>query len=325
MVLSIIDSLSAGYRFLGRRFELIILPILLDLLLWLAPRFSVAPLLKQFAAWYSQTVAVQGMPSGMTDLSKQVSTMLLDAGQHSNLLDGLVSSTLLHVPSFLVTMGSRPETGVVLEIANPLEALALTCLFGLLGMLIGVIYMNLLATKLPLGGGPKPMAPGTFVRTVLRHWFMVSVYVVLMIALFMAGSIPVALGTALLSFVSPTLGSFMVVLFSGAVVVVLFYLYFVTAALILDNLPLHLAVVHSFILVRNNFWAALGFWLLTYLISWGIFLAVRGLTAISPLGTLAAIVIYTYIGSGLTMALLVFYRTRILRTLEGATTPPSGR
>jgi uncharacterized membrane protein len=36
----------------------------------------------------------------------------------------------------------------------------------------------------------------------------------------------------------------------------------------------------------------------------------------TPLGTIAAILIYAYIGSGLTMGLLVFYRTRILKHEE---------
>ena len=37
----------------------------------------------------------------------------------------------------------------------------------------------------------------------------------------------------------------------------MFYLYFVTAAIVLDDLPLHRAMMQSFAVVRDNFLATL--------------------------------------------------------------------
>ena len=76
------------------------------------------------------------------------------------------------------------------------------------------------------------------------------------------GSIPIALATALLSLISPFFGSLILLLLSGTILVLFFYLYFVTAAVVMDNLPVHRAIAQSFVLVRNNFWATLGFVLL---------------------------------------------------------------
>ena len=73
-----------------------------------------------------------------------------------------------------------------------------------------------------------------------------------------------------------------------------------------------MAVAQSFTVVRKNFWSTLAFIVLTSVISLGIALIMQRLTAIAPIGTAVAIVINAYIGSGLAMALLVFYRTRIL-------------
>ena len=55
--MGIIDSLSAGYRFMTRKLGLILIPVALDLLLWWLPRFSVAPLFQQAAQFYSDAAA----------------------------------------------------------------------------------------------------------------------------------------------------------------------------------------------------------------------------------------------------------------------------
>jgi hypothetical protein len=102
-------------------------------------------------------------------------------------------------------------------------------------------------------------------------------------------------------------------LLSGVFLVLLFYLYFVTAAVIMDNLPVHRAIAQSFVLVRSNFWATLGFVLLYNVITLGFAFIMASLAEVTPVGTIAAILIYAYIGSGLAMGLLVFYRSRILK------------
>jgi len=309
--LGVIDSLSAGYRFVGRRLELLLIPVALDLLLWLGPRFSIAPLSERLAGFYAEAAGMEGIPPDMAAMTAQVSEMLAEAGRNSNLMEILVSSSLLHVPSLLATIGPVADVRV-LEIDSPLVAVALAGLLGVLGLLLGVVYMNLLARRLPLGSGSKPATVSSFARTVLRHWLMVLLFIFMMAVLLIAGTVPVVLGTTLLTLLSPALGSLLVFLFSGSVMVLFFYLYFVAAALVLDNLPLHSAVAQSFLVVRKNFWATVAFIVLTTVITVGIALIMRQLTAYSFAGTAAAIVVNAYIGSGLAMALLVFYRTRLL-------------
>ncbi|HXF64205.1 MAG TPA: hypothetical protein VNK95_21435 [Caldilineaceae bacterium] len=310
--MGVVDSLSAGYRFLGKRLELLLVPVLLDLLLWLAPRMSIAPLFRQLAALYIEAAQVEGFPEEMAAMSRQAADVVEMFGESSNLLDLLVSSSLLHVPSLIVTIGPISQ-GRILEIANPLAAIALSGGLSLAGLFLGVVYMNMLARTLPIGGGPKAQDAGEFLRMAARHWLMVLLYLILMVTLLTIGAAPALLAVAVLNLVMPALGQFLLVLFSGAVLVLFFYLYFVTAAVVMDNLPVHQAMAQSFVLVRNNFWATLGFVLLYNVISLGFALLMRQLSVWMPVGTLAAIAINAYIGSGLTMALLVFYRTRLLK------------
>ena len=310
--MGVIDSLSAGYRFVGRRLELLLIPVALDLLLWLGPRFSIAPLSERLAGFYAEAAAMEGIPPDIAAMTAQVSEMLAEAGRNSNLMEILVSSSLLHVPSLLAAIGPVADVWV-LEIDNPFVAATLAGVLGVLGLLLGVVYMNLLARRLPLGGGAKPDTVSGFARTVLRHWLMVLLFILMVGVLLIAGTVPVVLGTTLLTLLSPALGSLLVFLYSGSVMVLFFYLYFVAAAVVLDNLPLHSAVAQSFLIVRKNFWATVAFIALTTVITVGIALIMRQFTAYSFIGTAAAIVFNAYIGSGLAMALLVFYRTRLLR------------
>lgn len=306
---SVIDSLSAGYRFLGRRVELIAIPVLLDLWLWLGPQLSVAPLMEDFVRYYERTVGMEGMPSIAPAASPEI---LLEASKHSNLMDALVSGSLLHVPSLLATIGQTGR-GALYEIGSAAAALGLFTGLSVLGLLIGVFYMNLLARALPLGGAAKPASAGEFVRLVLRQWLRVMIFLVVLFVLLVAGALPVMIGSALLAFLSPALTSLFLFVFLGAVLVLMFYLYFVTAAIVLDDLPVHRAVFQSFAVVRGNFTATLLLIVLTSLISVGITLIMSRLTQFSPVGVAAAILVNAYIGSGLALALLVFYRTRVLR------------
>lgn len=307
---AVIDSLSAGYRFLGRRVELIAIPVVLDLWLWLGPQLSVTPLVEEFVRYYEQMTGMEEMPVIPPEMSPQI---LVEASQNSNLMDALVSGSLLHVPSLLATIGSLSGNRVY-EIGNPFVAAGLFVGLSIVGLLIGVLYMDLLARRLPLGSGAKPSSLGELLRMVFRHWLMVMIFIIAVAFLLFAGAVPVAMGSALLAFVSPALSSVLMFVYLGAVLVILFYLYFVTAAIVLDDLPLHRAVVQSFLVVRNNFLATLLFIVLTSVIGVGITLIVRQLTEVSSIGVAVAILVNAYIGSGLALALFVFYRTRILRT-----------
>jgi hypothetical protein len=117
---------------------------------------------------------------------------------------------------------------------------------------------------------------------------------------------------------SPAVGSAVAAVAGALTLVVLFYLYFVTAALIMDNVPLNVAIVRSLRLVQENFWSTLGFILLSNLIGLGIALLLVQLANLAFWAALLAIIVNAYIGTGLTMALLVFYRSRFLKGADMA-------
>lgn len=310
--MGIIDSLSAGYRFLFRCPQLLLIPVLLDLFLWFVPRLSIAPLLQRLADFYQETATVQGVPDDLVDLNRQMAEMLNMLGEQFNLLDLMVSSILLHVPSLMTVVQPLPGTSAT-ELNNPLLVLALAIVLSILSILIGVVYISLLAQNLPIGEGERAWTTSEFLATVLRQWLQVLLFVLLVMGGLLAIYIPASIGIALLSLISPALGSFAGLVLGGLTVASVFYLYFATIGMVMDNLSIRVAVTRSFGLVRHSFWPTLGFVILTNMITLGFALLLNPLAMRPPAGTIVAILGNAYIGTGIVLGLLVFYRTRHLQ------------
>jgi hypothetical protein len=307
---SVIDCLSAGFRFLGWRLELLLIPVALDLLLWLAPQFTIVTLAGETASWYRLMGATNGMPADAVTLTQQVAESIDGFGQSFNLLSALVSTTLLHMPSLLVNGGqSSPLSSV--ELTTPAEAFVFWVIFSLVGLLIGVVYLDLLARRLPIGG-MAGVHGGALAGRALVQWLQVIAFVFLVALLLLAVYIPLSVAISIVTLVIPALGS-MMALGSGALtLVIFFYLYFATAGIVVDNLSAPAAIKQSFQVVRNHFFPTLGFFTLNTLIGLGISLLLTQLANYALWTVTPAIMLNAYIGTGLAMALLIFYRTRLL-------------
>ena len=310
--MGIIDSISTGYRFVSQRPGLLLLPLLLDALLWVLPRWSVGPLLGRLADFYTGLAEDPELAEGSPFALDQMGEILEIFGQTSNLAQFLVNGLLYHVPSLLATLPNIKETHPSIEIDSIGAAGLLSLLFGLAGLLIGATYMNLLAQNLPIGEAQKALSLNILAGRIVRHWLRTIGFLILFGLGLLMIYIPGVIGITVLALISPVLGSGALFLFAGLIVVILLYLYFVSTALVLDDLAIGHAVRRSIFLVRRNFWTTVGFVLLTTLISTGMGLLFRQITQWHTLGVAFATLGNTFIGTGLAMSLLVFYRTRIL-------------
>ena len=295
---------------------MILIPIVLDLLLWLGPRLNVAPLFNQFAASYRDLASAEGVTPEIGEMVGQLSDSIRQMGEGSNLLNGLVSGTLLHVPG-LPVVAANWLPHYTIDVTTVGEAAIWWLVFSLLGLLLGVIYLTLLARRLPIGGAAGATG-GHVAVTVLRHWLQVIGFVIIVALALLIIYLPISFIVGLMMLVSPAMGSAAAAFAGALTLVVFFYLYFVTAALIMDNVPLSVAIMRSIRLVRENFWATLGFLLLSNLIGLGIALLLVQLANVGMWAGFVAIVINAYIGTGISMALLVFYRSRFIKGADMA-------
>jgi hypothetical protein len=289
---------------------LLAIPVVLDLLLWLAPHFSIATMTTDLAGWYRTMSAVEGMPADASLMTQQVAESVEMFGGDFNLLASLVSSTLLHVPSLMVN-GVQASSMPVVEVTTPAEAFVLWLVFSLVGLLIGVVYLGLLARRLPIGGGAT-LTIGEFMTSIIRQWLQVIAFVVIVILVLLMIYIPLSVGVSLLALVSPALGSFLAVASGSLSLLLFFYLYFATAGIVMDNLSAPEALKRSIRVVRTNFLATLGFVTVSTLIGLGISLLMLQLADVAPWAVTPAILLNAYVGVGLSMAMLIFYRTRYL-------------
>lgn len=282
------------------------------------PRLSVKPMLEWLAELYRDAAQVDELSTDLVSMAEQASELITELGRQSNLFNLLVNSSLFHVPSIMIFLEPFPNS-TINELGSPFAILSLIVILALAGLFIGVIYFGLLANKLPIGAGFKSQGWAEFLIISLRRWIQAIVLVVIVILLLLAILIPLSLGVTVLAVVSPAIASLLMALLSGLSFVAFFYLYFSTAGLILDDLSSLNAMSRSVRLVRGCFWPTFGFILLINVISRGFSLIWVPISTYVPAGTIVAIVGNAYIGTGLAMSLLVFYRTRTM-LMEGEQT-----
>ena len=323
----IIDSLSFGFQLIARRPWLLVLPVLLDLLLWLGPRITVGPLVSRFLPLLQIPA---GMPEDVGELVLVYRDMLEQMGEQWNLLSLLVRG-VVSLPSFIASQ-INPSSPLGSPASLGLSSLGGTLGWGalaaLVGTLLGGLYLVLIARQLRrLRPDPELQADPTAVQRsfpqrlgliLLRLlFFSLLVFVGLLVII-----VPISLLGGGLGLISPNLAFSVMGLLSmlgGSLVLWIgFILYFAVEAIVLDEVRVVQAVWRSANVVWRNLWPTLGLALLSYVIGAGFTLIwdrIGGTTwgaALSILGT-------AYIGAAISAAGLAFYADRRHRWQESVT------
>jgi len=307
--MGVVDSISAGLDLVRRRPLIMAIPLVLDLCLWVAPQLSVEPVITSFAL---HVLAVPGMVDQETyQAAEGVRRFLLEVGKDTNLLS-LLASGIYGVPTVLaagVPEGMSNLGGVVV-VNSSVAALLLTVLLALLGVGVAAVYLTGVSSAVR----EERLSLGAIVSRSGRNYVRLLVLGIAMVCLSMAVGIPVTLFLALISLVSPAASAFLASVF-GLIVLwlilwVLFYLFFVVDALVLDEVGLRRAIISSIIVVRSGFWSAIGFIVLLNVLAAGLSIVWRWMAA-TPLGLVAGMVANAFVGTGLAAASFIFYRNRL--------------
>jgi hypothetical protein len=335
--LGIIDSLSKGFQKVHRNWWVILIPVVLDLFLWLGPRAAVDQLVKQ---------ALTGLQSELGDTSA-----LVDAEDWEQALDLVVTEIVpeynafsalrvgaLGVPSLLTWGGAQlgaPSSYEVLwvtfllltdmpdlllnvssmdlvgvatwQIPSQGVWLLITFFLTVVGITIGATYITTLAGAVGDSGRFWPRV----YRLSLRFAFF---WVLRFIALVATGIPMLAVLVAIAAF-SPGLASLLGTIVLGLYTWVSFYGIFFIASLAMNDVSVWRGIWNSFNIVLRNFWPTFGLFLLINLIGGGLTILWQQLSRGSLL-TVVAILGNSYIGSSLVAASLVFYQDRYLRWQE---------
>jgi hypothetical protein len=330
--LGLIDTLSNGFKVVQRRPWLVLLPVLLDLWLWLGPRWSVQPLADSLLRLWT----TESLPPELVQTAEPYRQLLTAAGASFNLW-WLVDNNPTPLRTALPGLAEPARFGAAPGIIET-PALALLVwvpLLLLLGVALGSVFLAAVASQLPAPPAdktepatPQPSAAepvqnrpgaGFWLRRAGRTFVLATLFGLCILALLLLSSLLLSIVLTPLFLISPQAGasatSLAALLVGWFGVVAYIMLYFVLAAMVSDGVGLWQAMWRSFNVVYRNFWATLGLLVLLTLIVWGFGLIWQRLAAASPLGVLAAILGNAVLITGLTAARLIFYQERSARWL----------
>ncbi len=295
--MNIIDTLTAGFDTVRRNPWLLLLPILLDVFLWLGPKLSIAPIVEETVVAFEemqQTLNIDpGLDATLAAMPEFDPTFLRETAGRANLLSGLVWG-VLGIPSVAATRLIAPTDPWIIELSDGYAAFGLLALIIIAGLFIATLYLAL--TGRAVRGDGEPF--GKTIRALPRY----ALYIVMVL-------LPIVLVTAAAMGLSFLCGPFTFLLLGAALWLGL-YLYFAPEAITMSHAEPLEAVRNSMILLRMSFWPTLGFILLCTIIGAGMSVIWQNLLT-SPLGIAVAIPINAFVGAGLTAATFIYYRERL--------------
>lgn len=301
----LIEPLIEGYAALNRRLWVLIVPIGLDLFLWLGPRVSperLAEALRAVVASVPQVDPAQGT---------QVMEALREWGQTANLCH-LLSAYLL--PLFVPRLGTAEPPGYAPPRWAPEPAWML--LLPVVALLLGLLFWSLYITPLADLVRGNPQRGTALLTRMLRTWGRMARLLAVVAFGCVVFLLPAGFLASLSALLSPGLAALMSFLGLAFLLWILFYLYFAPSAVPFSGVGPLRAIYYSLQVVRSNFWQSLGFVLLVTFIRLGT-AALWQRLGNYPAGVVVGILGNAYIGGGLAAACLIFYRERLRMWLTG--------
>lgn len=289
--MKIIETLNVAFSMLFKKIWLVIIPVALDLFLWLGPKVSFEPLVRNWIALLQQTLQSVEVTAGTSSAELLVSALadIQTTLGTTNLLS-LLASGRVGVSSVSGFLPVDSNAKLVLQLTTNAQLFGMVVLILALGLLIACLFIGLIAQSVK--------GEGLDIRAVLQkapsHWLrLVIIYLPLTFFLSAAISFSMILGPL----------AFLVMV---GVLWLSLYLFFVPQAVIMTGASPMEALRNSFIVVRLNFWSSFGFVILINIISAG-FGLIWGRLVATPWGTAAAIFLNAFLSTGLLAATCFYY------------------
>lgn len=306
-VVGVLEALAMGFDRVRRQPWLMILPLLLDLFLWVGPRLEAQSLYAQFEPDLKSLSAELDADGQLA--VQDMSSLLKDFLGRYNLFSWL-SVGIVGVPAVNTTVDATTPlvTGAPpakLSIADVGTYLGAAIGLSAIGLMLGGLFWAMLT--LSLRG--EDFSLGRWLRHGLTIGWQLLVLGVLLSLSMIVLMFPVSIVMALISAISLGLASLLPALIVTALAWVIFYLAFTVHGLALYRLPLVRALRISALIARIFFVATLGLATLSIVIYVGLGL-VWDLFAPDSWLRLIAMAGNAFIVAGLASASLVFYQNR---------------
>ena len=288
----IVDLIAEGLSLAVARPGLLLIPILVDLFIWIGVRIEPRALINSL---------VNLVQDAAIDDSEEIITSMQD--QASSNISQLLS---LFVPSML----SGVARSDIYEIADQRvwspdsSGMVVLVAFGLIlaGTLLSMVYTVPIANAI-LG---RRQPPAALIRSIARAWGRLVLFLGLVVAAVVALLIPIAIATAIFAGLLPLFSSLLML---GALAA-LFYFYFVFDAIVVANVGPITAIRYSVAVVSRNMRSAIGLILATLLLTTGLPAITEGFLEDLP-GLVLAVLLQALIATGATAASIFFFVDRL--------------
>jgi len=304
---------TTGFEVAARHLELILLPLLLDLFLWLGPRLSVSPLLMAIKDLMSQLITTDVAPPEATANYVQMMQLLEELGRGFNLFSFLNPGPLLGIPvlmpsrmSVLTPTGEQP----VVEVASFFAVMAVIAVLAVVGLGLNALYLRILGKSVI--AETEAALPGP--RTIWAVWRQfVAFGILLYVGFFIFSMVTSVFATIVGLFSFFVAGLMMAAMLSVALFVVV-HLLFTVPGMVQLRRGLFRAMKESLLLTRVDF--------INVVFLLGLILVIsRGLNVVWMLpepdswATFVGLGGHAFVSTALTAGVFIFYQER-LRYLE---------
>jgi len=312
--LGVVGALVAGFETVNARLDLILLPLALDLFLWLGPHVSVQPLADRL-------IGIMRVPPGTDAATRRNFEVLRDAladaladyGAHFNLFS-ILSTAPLGLPSLLA--GRAPVEAPGLDLAIwPVESVLLyVLLFGvfvLAGLFLGALYFGSIAQQVR----SARLNVRQLLGQVWGDWARLTALAVIILIVLLVPGIPLLIMSGVLTSFSPLVGGLVWLVGVTVLLWLLFYAGFALHGIILQRRGLFGALWDSARLVQVNLPHTAGLYVVIVLLNMGLGL-VWNLPADGSWFLLLGLGGHALVSTALVAATFVFYQDRYRRWTE---------
>jgi hypothetical protein len=305
--LGAIDALFAGFELVFRQPWILLVPIALDLFLWLGPQIHAKPIFDQLLSILNASAAQSGSPDTQQALDAFKSAFQA-AGEQFNVFS-FVAMFGMGIPTIMPIVDPPPvdlfKPAVLFSIEDQSVFLGWFVLFALVGVLLGSIYLAGIARAVKR----EPGNMLSFLPETVRSFARV---LMLVVALGLGGlvlMIPFALGALLVSLLSPGLGVFFILAIWLVLMWAALYLSFAVPSIFVSGVGVQKSILNSITVFRYNFWSAIGLVFLVVVIQMG-FSIIWQQFQDSTAGLIVDMLANAVLGTALVAAMMLFYYDR---------------
>lgn len=303
--LGVIEALSAGFELVLRHPYMLLVPLALDLFLWLGPQIHAKPVFDEAVRLLAGAAPAPGSSPDAQQALDAFKSAVQATGESFNLIS-IVALFALGIPTLVVVdpPADIAAPNVLFSVSDPVAFFGWVVLFGFIGLFLGSVYLQVIAHSVRRDAGW-----GAFAARVVKSFTHVLTLFLLVVVGSAIVVVPFFVSAAMVSVLSPGLGFFLILACWLVLMWAALYMAFAIPAIFVSGANVPQAIMNSIAVFRYNFWSAIGLIFLVILIQMGFSVVWDALLG-STMGMLVGMVANAVLGTAMAAAMMLFYADR---------------